>query len=275
LLLQTLAGGLEPNLHFGKEAIGYEIDAEGQVHLHFRDGSSTTGDVLVVADGVHSVIRRQLLPNAEVVDTGARCLIGKTFVCGEDSARFQDLLTAAFTIIRGPATRSLFVGPFLRPAGVESPESDYLMWVFAAPREQFAAIEWDGIPAGDGRLREWASKRIDDWHPRCREMVAAADPNSCRLITIRQSAPVAAWEPGPVTVLGDAIHAMIPAGGAGANTALRDAALLCQILTAVSAGEVALTDAIRSYEDEMRGYGFAAVRESARMAEALFGFRFG
>ncbi len=66
-------------------------------------------------------------------------------------------------------------------------------------------------------------------------------------------------------MLGDAIHAMSPAGGSGANTALRDAAQLCCALTAADAADT--STAIGDYENQMRDYGYAALAASAK-AEA-------
>lgn len=63
-----------------------------------------------------------------------------------------------------------------------------------------------------------------------------------------------AWTPSPVTLLGDAIHTMTPGRGIGANTALRDAALLCRTLTAVRDGQQPLLQAIGEYEAHMRAY---------------------
>jgi 2-polyprenyl-6-methoxyphenol hydroxylase-like FAD-dependent oxidoreductase len=74
---------------------------------------------------------------------------------------------------------------------------------------------------------------------------------------------MAAWQPSRVTVLGDAIHAMSPAGGSGANTALRDAAQLCRVLT-TTADSDDITTAIGQYEHQMRDYGYAAVAASAK-----------
>ena len=56
-------------------------------------------------------------------------------------------------------------------------------------------------------------------------------PTRRRSRYIRTSPVIPAWQPSRVTVLGDAVHAMSPAGGSGANTALRDAAQLCSELT--------------------------------------------
>lgn len=50
--------------------------------------------------------------------------------------------------------------------------------------------------------------------------------------------------------------------GVGANTALRDAALLCRALTAARDGRVPLIEAIHDYEARMIAYGFDAVLKS-------------
>ncbi|MGW2378451.1 FAD-dependent oxidoreductase, partial [Kitasatospora sp. NPDC001683] len=65
-----------------------------------------------------------------------------------------------------------------------------------------------------------------------------------------------------VTLLGDAIHPMPPSGGQGANTALRDAALLSRSLAAVQRDEAELPAAVAQYELRMLDYGFTAVTES-------------
>ena len=55
---------------------------------------------------------------------------------------------------------------------------------------------------------------------------------------------------------------MTPRRGVGANTALRDAALLCRNLTAARDGRMTLIEAVRDYEAQMIDYGFDAVLKS-------------
>ena len=65
-----------------------------------------------------------------------------------------------------------------------------------------------------------------------------------------------------MTLLGDAVHTMSPGRGEGANVALRDASLLCGLLSSVAAGRLSFDAAKGQYEAEMLEYGFAAVAAS-------------
>ena len=74
-----------------------------------------------------------------------------------------------------------------------------------------------------------------------------------------------------VTLLGDAIHAMTPTLGRGANIAMRDGALLGRHLEEVVQGRRPLSDALRAYETDMTRYGFDVVRQSAALGARLMG----
>ncbi len=154
------------------------------------------------------------------------------------------------------------------PAGVRTlvgPEAaaqrDYVMWGLLTRRALLPANLEELDPAA---LRSLALTRIQAWHPTLRRLVAVSDLKTVLLTSIRSSVPVGPWSPTNVTLLGDAIHSMPPTGGIGANTALRDAALLAGKLTAVAGDALPLIQAIGQYENEMRGYGFEAVRSSMR-----------
>jgi|SRR5579859_3027921 len=79
-------------------------------------------------------------------------------------------------------------------------------------------------------------------------------------INVRTSVPVSPWESSNVTLLGDSIHTMTPGRGAGANTALRDAALPLNKLKAIRCWiKERLSEPEMSFED----------RESAALATPL------
>jgi 2-polyprenyl-6-methoxyphenol hydroxylase-like FAD-dependent oxidoreductase len=117
-------------------------------------------------------------------------------------------------------------------------------------------------------LHHLVGELTHSWHPDLRTLIALADPLSFFPITIRTSVPLPQWQTTNITLIGDAIHTMTPGRGVGANTALRDARLLCHNLTAARDGKLPLLTAIRDYETQMIGYGFDAVKKSRKQMTA-------
>jgi 2-polyprenyl-6-methoxyphenol hydroxylase-like FAD-dependent oxidoreductase len=108
-------------------------------------------------------------------------------------------------------------------------------------------------------LHRLAIDAVRDWHPAVRRLIAEADSPTIFPITFSSAQPVAPWHVPSVTLLGDAIHTMSPGRGEGANTALRDAALLRHTLVDVMPQGTPLAQAKAQYETEMLRYGFEAV----------------
>jgi len=229
--------------------------------------------VLVGADGVGSSVRRQYLPDAEPADTGTRCIYGKTPLRAD--LALPSVVRDGFTaVVGGHIGMALAVVRFREPpqASGLSPAQDYLMWAlagdgrgFGVPDDELTALD----PAG---LHALSAELIRTWHPDLRAVHARADVDETFAIRVRASPPAPAWPPSRVTVLGDAIHAMSPARGSGANTALQDAALLSHALITAAADRADVVAAIGDYERQMREYGYAAVAAS-RQAEAETGTR--
>jgi len=142
------------------------------------------------------------------------------------------------------------------------PIEDFIAWGLGAGSARLPAADLSVL---DGAaLRTLVLDVIRAWHPNLRNLVAATDPATITATAIRSAEPVPAWPPSGVTLLGDAIHSMTPARGVGANTALRDAALLTRHLTDAHGGRLPLPEAIGRYEAEMTRYGFDAVRASLK-----------
>jgi 2-polyprenyl-6-methoxyphenol hydroxylase-like FAD-dependent oxidoreductase len=131
----------------------------------------------------------------------------------------------------------------------------YFSWTATLPGPRPSGVE-------PGKLHRRVADTVLGWHPGVRRIVEAADVPATFAVTITSARPVEAWDSPVVTLLGDAIHTMSPGRGDGANVALRDAALLREVLVAAVAQGRPLTDAKREYEAEMLRYGFAAVAAS-------------
>ena len=291
-LREVLAAGLDGRLVFGRDLTRYEASQDG-VRLHFAGGRQAEADLLVGADGVNSAVRRQYLPAAAAVDSGKRCIYGKTPLRAEVLDRLPSALQGGFTaVIGGHVGMATGLVRFRqRPEQAApglSPAEDYLMWAVAADRRHFGVPDERLTAMAPAELHALSAKLIRTWHPDLRALHAHAAVDETFLVRIRTSRPVPPWPPSRVTVLGDAIHAMSPARGSGANTALQDAALLCRTLTGHGARDAAtgnaatgngaagngddLLAAVGDYETQMREYGYAAVAASSQ-AETETGLR--
>lgn len=289
-LRQILLAGLDDIVHYDKMFERYEREADGQVTAHFADGTSATGDVLVAADGGTSRVRQQYLPHAERVETGIVTIAGKFALTDEGRARLAPRFVAGPLSVMPPKGCGMFIAPheFSRPTG-ELPTGiggndavaelhpgalfdntqPYVFWAFAAKRESYPGRELESLTGGE--LQQLALTMMDGWAPQLRRLVSESDADTVILIPIRTSVPVQPWQTTNITLLGDAIHSMTPFRGIGANTALRDAQLLCRKLIAAERGERPLLDGIHEYEAEMIDYGFAAVKASLKTAQMAVG----
>jgi len=285
-LRNILLTGLEECVHFDRRFDRFEQRIDGSIVARFEDGSSVETDVLIAADGVNSVVRKQYLPGNNPVDTGVVTLGGKVLLTDGVFALLPEALLNGPAIVLPPDPANLFMAAWRRPPATGAllrdlaydfeDNKDYVILALGARRAYFDFPEDPETISAEG-LRQIMRRKVSSWHPNLRKLVELLNVD-LGVTKIRTSRPVPAWKPTNITLLGDAIHAMTPYRGIGANIALRDAALLCSKLIAVHRNEQPLTVAIGEYEATMREYGFAAVEASRKsmeqaVAEKNFGFK--
>lgn len=279
-LRQILLAGLDDVVHFGKEFTRYEQLHDGTVRACFADGTSATGDVLVAADGVGSRIREQFLPHAEVIDTGVRWLGGKTVLTNELRAILPTQFAETFGSVPGVAQSMVFglvefrqdpnqAAAHLWPGLRFHDTVDYVFWGVLAQQHLFAVSddELNAMPGPD--LQRLVLALSLDRPQTLRTLIEQCQPDQTFVLRMRHAKPIEHWQTTNVTLLGDAIHPMLPSGS-GANTALRDASLLSRSLIAVASRGTPLHQALHDYEIEMVRYGFDALRASLQRPDIRF-----
>jgi 2-polyprenyl-6-methoxyphenol hydroxylase-like FAD-dependent oxidoreductase len=218
----------------GREAISFDDDG-AHVTLRFADGGQVAGDVLIGADGVGSIVRRQMH-------------------AGEPPPR-----PSGYFGLRGvsPAVHLLegrhFIAYFGR--GIEA----------AVVQASATMVYWYlSLLAGDVRrgpvdaadvLRRFTA----DFDPQFKALAAAASDMRLDELFVRD--PLARWGEGRVTLAGDAAHPVLPHTGQGAAQALEDAVALGR---ALATGDP--TDGLRRYEAMRRRAARRVVLSGPRIA---------
>jgi 2-polyprenyl-6-methoxyphenol hydroxylase-like FAD-dependent oxidoreductase len=254
---KLFSSGCEPFIHWSHNVTGYELTPSG-VHAIFADGSkSIEGEMLIGGEGIHSKVAKQVSQGKlKVYDTGARGIHGQA-----PTTAFKGLGEGVWRMMDDSDPKGkVFVITNVRSGDMDDPNVQF-GWtmgsqpgVIRAPNDDDAMI---GAPAA-----EIAKALTKDWHPRIKSLFEEMTISEAAFWKITVSTPsgVPEWENVPrVTVVGDAAHSMTPAGGIGANTAVRDSALLGRLLTEAGGYREGVTAA---YEKEMRVYASEAVQAS-------------
>ena len=272
-LRQILSTGLDDLIEHGA-VVGYEERGD-RVALKLDGGKRVEGDLIVAADGINSAIRRQLLPELEIIEDGFVGVFARTPLTKADIDRLPGEFFDGVAIVLGPLFMDggiIALGPFEprqnivdavaehAPRARLDPVNPYMMlWVGIAPEiSEFCGI--DPAAADGGQLKQLAEAATERFDPHITSLVANA--GDWYLSPMRRLTLAKPWPPSRVTLLGDAIHAMPPTIGAGANLALADAALLTGFLGDAGTKTEPVA-AVGHYEEAMRAYDWPIAERAA------------
>ncbi len=270
-----LTHGIADRIRFAAEYVGHERHRDGTVSAHFADGTTDTGDVLVGADGAVSRVAALLAGRPASAPLGLTGVAGRTPLTPATRALVPGLLRSGAALAFGPVGAALFltlhdldggaraaVDPATCTDVLPQLEEPALIWGYNTATTRFPVDPHDRDGAA---LMDAVGALLHRWDPRLRELVAAADPATVAAFHFRTcdpDEPFFPWPGGPVTALGDAVHAMPPTGGRAAATAIRDADVLAGRLADAAAGHTPIALAVHDYQREVSGYAAEAVRVS-------------
>lgn len=221
-------------VHYRKRLTGI-TEAGREVVATFDDGTTEVGDFLVGADGVHSRVRACVMPeHATPRDTHMISIGG---FCAPDVSPPADA---------GDADRLTFmVGP-RHQLGYAKFDSTHWGWwchVHAPDADERAAL----LTMPFSALRERMVERYRAWSAPAVEFIASTQEWARTAIHDVPRLPT--WRRGRVLLLGDAAHAMSPAGGQGASLALEDAMVFGRLAADPA---VTIEDAMSRFESLRR-----------------------
>ena len=235
-----LAAGLPDGVvHTGHRAVGFAQDGAA-ARVTFADGASAGADVVVAADGIHSVLQSHVVPPSKPVFHGTISYRGLV-----PRERLPNWPMDRWLMWAGPSKHFL-VFPVRHGTMVN--------YVGFVPTDEQMKESWSA--PGDPQVLRQA---FGGWDPRIGQLLAQVD-NTFRW-ALYDREPLPTWSKGRLTLLGDAAHPMLPHLGQGANQSIEDGMALATILAQADAA--AVPAALLAYE-RLRRERVAEVQRSAR-----------
>jgi salicylate hydroxylase len=239
-LVELLAAALPQGVvHTGHRGTGFE-EAGDVARVSFENGTTTEGDIVIAADGIHSELRHFAAPPSRPVFHG--------------SVAYRGVL-AHHLIPHWPTDR-------------------WLMWLGKArhfltfPVRGGELINYVGFVPADAEMKEsWSApgdpdtlrREFEGWDPRIGTLLSQVEKTFRWALYDRE--PLPAWTKGRLTLLGDAAHPMLPHLGQGANQSIEDGMALATILARTEPDNAPA--ALKAYE-RLRRERVAAVQRGAR-----------
>ncbi|MCL6243300.1 MULTISPECIES: FAD-dependent urate hydroxylase HpxO [Acinetobacter] len=212
------------SIHLGKKMVSFS-EQDNQVITHFADGSEVQADLLVGADGTHSLTRAYVLGEqverryAGYVNWNGLVDISEEFAAADQWTTF---VGEGKRVSLMPVADNRFYFFFDVPlaAGLEN------------DRTQYQAL-----------FKEY----FKGWCEPVQKLIDAVDTQKTNRVEIHDIEPFADFHKGRVVIVGDAAHSTTPDIGQGGCQAMEDAIYLARSLQINTLG---LQDSLRRYQNK-------------------------
>jgi len=240
-LVDVLAGAAGADrVRTGHKLVGLQ-DLGDEVVLRFANAPEERADIVIGADGIHSVVREAVNDHIEApVPSGSIAYRG---------------IVAADRIPEWPqGIAQLWMGDGKHFLTYPVRSGRLINYVGFVPSDERLKESWSAPGDVDALRADFAG-----WDPRVQYLLEAVE--NCFWWGLYDREPLPAWSKGRITLLGDAAHAMLPHLGQGANQAIEDGMALAVLLRGVDRDGV--EQALHAYE-HLRRERTSAVQRNAR-----------
>ncbi len=209
------------NVQLNSKCVAVEQNADSVTAI-FEDGRRATGDILVAADGTHSIIRNYVLGYAAL-----RRYVGYVNWNG---------LVPASEDLAPKNSWDVYVGEHKR-ASMMPVGGDRFYFFFDVPLPKGTVSSPD--------YREELTNFFKGWAKPVQNLIQRLDPFKTNRVEIHDIEPLQTLVRGRVALLGDAAHSTAPDLGQGGCQAMEDALVLATFLQTTN---ISVEDALKRYE---------------------------
>ena len=236
----------------GKEYVKLETKCIGakeennQVTAIFEDGSTATGDVLIAADGVRSVLRNYVTQQ-------------------QPEPRYADYVNWNGLVDASPELADkhswvIYVGDGKR-ASMMPVGGDRFYYFFGVPISKGTVVEPQD-------RRDELAKLFQGWPEPVQNLIQQLNPLETNRLEIHDLDPLEKLARGRVVLVGDAGHATTPTLGQGGCQAMEDAEILCRYLVTTN---ISVQDALQRYESARKERTARLVLKARQRADTIYG----
>ncbi len=212
------------DIHLGKRMVALEQQA-GKVKLQFEDGDDVETELLIGADGTHSITRAYVLGEqvqrryAGYVNWNGLVDISEDLAPAEQWTTYVGEGKRA-SLMPVADQRFYFFLDVPLPVGLENDHSQY-----------------------KSQLKEY----FKGWCPQVQSLIERLDPQKTNRVEIHDIEPFLKFYKGHVVLVGDAAHSTTPDIGQGGCQAMEDAIYLARALQVNTLG---IEDALSRYQEK-------------------------
>lgn len=211
------------HVHLGMKLMEVHDDGQ-QVTALFADGSSASADLLIGADGAHSMVR--------------------SYVLGyQPPRRYAGYVNWNGLVTIDPRVApdkqwTTFVGEGKRVSVMPIADNRFYFF-FDVPLPL-------GLPNERDRYQAQLKDYFSGWAQPVQDLIALIDPQTTNRVEVHDMEPFMTWTRGRVALLGDAAHGTTPDIGQGGCSAFEDAVVLALSLQTNTLG---VADALVRYQN--------------------------
>jgi FAD-dependent urate hydroxylase len=234
----------EADINMGMRCVEVKQDANSATAI-FEDGTTATGDVIIGADGIHSVVR-EYLGGGKVEPRYAGYVNWNGIVQASPDLGESDV----WVIYVGNGKRASMM-----PIG-----GNRFYFFMGCPKPKGTKVEPKDIRA---ELKE----TFTGWAQPVQNLIEKLNPEKVNRLEISDIDPLPHLVKGKIALIGDSAHATTPTLGQGGCQAMEDAEVLCRYLVTTN---ISVEDALKRYETERKERVAQLVLKARKRTDTIY-----